>query len=129
MLFNKVNHVAIIVSDFEVSKDFYVSKLGFKIINQLDRPERESSILYLDAGNIIIELFSFPNPPKRPSYPEACGLRHLAFDVENFDRTVKQLNKLGIKTEPVRNDAITGRRMTFFNDPDDLPLEICEMSK
>ncbi|MFZ2188064.1 MAG: VOC family protein [Candidatus Moraniibacteriota bacterium] len=127
MILKKVNHIAIIVSDFEVSKDFYANKLGFKVIHQIDRPERQSSILYLDAGNAMIELFSFPSPPKRPSYPEACGLRHLAFDVENFDETINKLNELGIKTEPVRTDDRTGKKMTFFKDPDDLPLEICEM--
>ncbi len=127
MLLKKINHIAIIVSDFEVSKNFYADKLGFKIIHQIDRPERQSSILFLDAGNAIIELFSFPSPPKRPSYPEACGLRHLAFDVENFDETISELNELGIETEPVRTDERTGKKMTFFKDPDDLPLEICEI--
>jgi glyoxylase I family protein len=127
MILKQVNHIAIIVSDFNLSKDFYVNKLGFKIIHQIDRIERQSSILYLDAGNIIIELFSFPSPPKRPSYPEACGLRHLAFDVQNFDETISKLNDLGIITEPVRTDDRTGKKMTFFKDPDDLPLEICEM--
>lgn len=127
MFLKKVNHIAIIVSNFEISKDFYVNKLGFQIIHQIDRPERRSSILYLDAGNAIIELFSFPSPPKRPSYPEACGLRHLAFDVENFDETIKNLNEAGIKTELIRADDRTGKKMTFLKDPDDLPLEICEM--
>ncbi|MDX9970327.1 MAG: VOC family protein [Candidatus Gracilibacteria bacterium] len=127
MILKNVNHIAIIVSDFEISKEFYINKLGFKAIHQIDRPERQSSILYLDAGNAIIELFSFPSPPKRTSYPEACGLRHLAFNVENFDETIIKLNEIGIETEPVRTDDRTGKKMTFFKDPDDLPLEICEM--
>jgi len=127
ILIKNVNHIAIIVSNLEISKDFYVNKLGFKLIHRIDRPKRQSSILYLDAGNIIIELFFFPSPPKRPSYPEACGLRHLAFNVKNFDETIRKLNKLGIETEPVRTDDRTGKKMTFFVDPDGLPLEICEI--
>lgn len=126
MVLKKINHIAIIVSNFEISKEFYVNELGFQVIHQIDRPERQSSILYLDAGNTIIELFSFPSPPKRLTYPEACGLRHLAFDVDDFEETLSKLNKLGIETEPVRIDDRTGKKMTFFKDPDDLPLEICE---
>jgi glyoxylase I family protein len=126
MLFKNVNHIAIIVSDLEVSGDFYMDKLGFKLIHKIDRPERQSSILYLDAGNCIIELFSFPNSPKRLSYPEACGLRHLAFNVDNFDEAVRKLSDSGIETEPIRIDDRTGKKMTFLKDPDNLPLEICE---
>jgi glyoxylase I family protein len=126
MLFNKVHHVAIIASDLEKSREFYVNKLGLKVIGEIDRPERQSKILYLDAGNTIIELFSFPNPPKRLSFPEACGLRHLAFEVDNIEETIKGLNKLGIDTEDIRTDLRTGKKMTFFNDPDDLPIEITE---
>ena len=127
MIFNRINHIAVICSDLEVSKSFYVDKLDFKILDRIDRPGRESTILFLDAGNAIIELFSFPDPPERPSYPEARGLRHLAFDVEDFDKTLDRLNAMGITIEPVRTDARTGKKMTFFKDPDDLPLEICEM--
>lgn len=126
-MFKNVNHVAIIVSDIGASRDFYINKLGFKLIHAIDRPERQSAILYLDVGNCIIELFSFPNSPKRLSYPEACGLRHLAFNVDNFDEAIKKLNDSGIETEPVRIDERTGKKMSFFKDPDDLPLEICEM--
>lgn len=125
MIFKSVNHIAIIVSDLEVSREFYVNKLGFKLIHTIERPERKSTILYLDAGDIIIELFYFPTPPNRLTWPEACGLRHLAFNVKNFDETIVKLNDLGIATEPVRTDARTGKKMTFFNDPDNLPLEIC----
>jgi glyoxylase I family protein len=126
MNLNTINHIAIIVSNFEKSKDFYVNKLEFKIITQIDRKDRNSSILYLEAGDIIIELFSFPNPPQRLSYPEACGLRHLAFTVKNFDKTIDKLTALGIEVEDVRIDERTGKKMTFFKDPDDLPLELCE---
>lgn len=126
MKFKGVNHIAIIVSDLNVSRSFYVNKLGFKVICEIERPERQSTILYLDAGNSIIELFSFPRPPKRPAWPEACGLRHIAFSVDDFEGTIKNLNDLGIETEAVRNDARTGKRMVFLHDPDDLPIEICE---
>ncbi|MCK4550712.1 MAG: VOC family protein [Candidatus Aenigmarchaeota archaeon] len=126
MIFNRIHHTAIIVSDFEKSKDFYVNKLGFEVIGEVDRPERKSKILYLDANNAMIELFSFSKPPKRLAWPEACGLRHLAFEVDNIEETIEKLNKLGIETEPIRVDLRTGKKMTFFKDPDDLPLEICE---
>ena len=126
MIFNRIHHTAIIVSDFEKSKDFYVNKLGFEVIGEVDRPERKSKILYLDANNAMIELFSFSKPPKRLAWPEACGLRHLAFEVDNIEETIEKLNKLGIETEPMRVDLRTGKKMTFFKDPDDLPLEICE---
>lgn len=126
MIFGKINHIAIIASNFAASKEFYVDRLGFRIIDTLERPERRSSILFLDAGNAVIELFSFPSPPKRPSYPEACGLRHLAFEVENFDETLARLSALGIEPEPARIDPRTGKRTTFFKDPDQLPIEICE---
>ncbi len=126
MLFNKIHHVAIIASDFEKSKDFYVNKLGLEVIGEIDRPERKSKILYLDAGNAIIELFSFPDPPKRLAWPEACGLRHVAFEVDNIEEAIKRLNELDIETESVRVDLRTGKKMTFFKDPDDLPLEIDE---
>jgi glyoxylase I family protein len=126
MFFKAINHIAIIVSNLEISRDFYVGKLGFQVLHQINRPEKKSSILYLDAGESIIELFSFENPPKRLSYPEACGLRHLAFSVDDFDNVIGELNRLGVETEPVRIDARTEKKMTFFKDPDDLPIEICE---
>ncbi|HVZ95983.1 MAG TPA: VOC family protein [Chitinophagaceae bacterium] len=126
MIFKSVNHIAIIVSNLEVSRNFYIHKLGFRLIHELDRPERKSTIVYLDAGNCILELFSFPDPPERQAWPEACGLRHLAFTVENFDSAIERLNNMNIATEPVRTDARTGKKMTFFKDPDNLPLEVCE---
>jgi glyoxylase I family protein len=127
-MFQGVNHVAIIVSDFKEAKRFYVDILGFKIINELDRTvQNKSTIIYLDAGNIIVELFLISNAPKRLSYPEAKGLRQLAFSTDNFDKVIKKLKKKGIEIELVRNDEVTGKKMTFFKDPDGLPLEICEI--
>jgi glyoxylase I family protein len=95
-------------------------------MHEIHRPECDSTILYLDAGSAIIELFSFPAPPPRAARPEACGLRHLAFTVDDFDGVVSRLHEMGVETEPARIDARTGRRLTFFKDPDNLPLEICE---
>ncbi len=127
MLFNNINHVAIICSDFEKSKDFYVNKLGLKIIDEIIHPIRKTKVLYLDANNAVIELFHFHDPPKRLEWPEAAGLRHLAFEVDNFDETINKLSKLGITTENIRVDSRTGKRLTFFKDPDNLPIEIDEI--
>mgnify|MGYP001596388931 CR=1 FL=1 len=126
MTVNGVNHVAIIASNLEKSKNFYITKLGLKPIFELDRPDKKSTIVYLNAGNIIIELFSFPNPPKRLSWPEACGLRHLAFTVDDVEATVTTPKGRGIESEPIRIDSRTGKKMTFIKDPDDLPIEITE---
>ncbi|WP_316831875.1 VOC family protein [Pedobacter aquatilis] len=126
-MFKRIHHIAIIASDYEVSKDFYVNKLGFAVIGEVYREERKSYKLDLAVNGLYqIELFSFPDPPQRPSRPEACGLRHLAFDVTNIDQEIERLNAQGIKTEPVRIDEFTGKRFTFFNDPDGLPLELYE---
>jgi glyoxylase I family protein len=127
MLFDSVNHVAIIASDLEKSIDFYVNKLGLKQFDRIDRPERKSSIIYLNAGNCIVELFSFPDPPKRLSYPEAAGLRHLAFSVPNFDEVIAKLEEMEIDYVPIQDDARTGKRMTFIFDPDQLPIELSEV--
>lgn len=126
MDFNKIHHVAIICSDYEISKEFYVEKLGFEIIREIYREERQSYKLDLKLGESQIELFSFPNSPKRPSYPEACGLRHLAFEVNDIEEAVKELNGKNIQVEEVRIDEYTGKKFTFFNDPDGLPLELYE---
>ena len=126
-MFNKIHHVAIICSDYERSKDFYVSGLGLRILNEVYRAERRSYKLDLAINNHYqIELFSFENPPMRPSRPESVGLRHLAFEVDDVDQVVTTLNLKGIVTEPVRIDEYTGKRFTFFSDPDGLPLEIYE---
>lgn len=126
MNLNSIHHIAIIASNYEVSKDFYVNKLGLKIIRENYRKDRNSYKLDLKIGNNEIELFSMVNPPKRPSYPEACGLRHLAFKVSNIQETIKELNDKGIKTEPVRIDEYSNKKFTFFSDPDGLPLELHE---
>ncbi|KSU82173.1 hypothetical protein AS030_17485 [Fictibacillus enclensis] len=126
MMLTKVHHAAIICSDYETSKNFYVNILGLRVINEVYREERDSYKLDLEIGNAQIELFSFPNPPERPSYPEARGLRHLAFEVENIEETVLHLEKHGVTVEPVRVDEWTGKRFTFFSDPDSLPLELYE---
>lgn len=124
---NKVHHIAIICSNYEASKDFYVNKLGFTVINETYRKERDSYKLDLAVNDHCqIELFSFPASPKRPSYPEACGLRHLAFEVDDINLSVEELNKKGIVTEPIRIDEFTNKKFTFFQDPDNLPLELYE---
>lgn len=126
MKLETIHHVAIIVSDYERSKDFYVNKLGFEVVRENYRAERDDYKLDLRLGDCELEIFGIKNSPARPSYPEACGLRHLAFYVEDVEQTVKELNALGIETEPVRLDAFTGKKMTFFKDPDGLPLELHE---
>ena len=126
MKFNNIHHIAIICSNYKISKEFYVEKLGFKVIREVYREERDSYKLDLEIGDSQIELFSFPNAPERPSYPEAQGLRHLAFEVDHIENVVKELNENGIETEPIRIDELTDRKFTFFEDPDKLPLEIYE---
>lgn len=122
-----IHHVAIICSNYEQSKTFYVEVLGFSILQETFRAERNSYKLDLKVGNNSqIELFSFPHPPQRVSSPEACGLRHLAFAVADLDTTVSYLKSQGVQIEDIRTDELTGKRFTFFKDPDDLPLEIYE---
>jgi len=123
-----VHHIAIICSDYQRSKYFYTQLLGLEIIREVYRSQRRSFKLDLALnGQYILELFSFPDPPARPSGPEACGLRHLAFAVADLDKAVAALNSHGVETEPVRTDEYTGRRFTFFADPDGLPLELYEL--
>lgn len=129
-MLKKIHHIAIICSDYQKSKNFYTNILGLKIIREVYREKRESYKLDLSLNGIyIIELFSFPNPPKRVSRPEAQGLRHLAFEVENIELAINQLAEKGINTEPVRVDEYTNKRFTFFSDPDDLPIELYEILK
>lgn len=124
---NSIHHIAIICSDYERSKNFYTEVLGFTIIKETYRAERTSYKLDLALnGNYTIELFSFPDPPKRVSRPEACGLRHLAFEVDDLTTTLNELDKLNIKHEGVRLDDITNKRFTFIADPDGLPIEFYE---
>ena len=126
MRLNKIHHIAIIASNYEVSKKFYTEILGLEGIREVYRKERDSYKLDLKLGDSEIELFSFPNAPVRPSYPEARGLRHLAFEVDNIDEAIAELNLHGIECEPIRIDEFTGKRFTFFEDPDKLPLELYE---
>lgn len=125
ILFKRIHHVAIIASDYERSKRFYHETLGFGIIAETFRAERQSWKLDLSLPDgSQIELFSFPDAPKRSNYPEACGLRHLAFAVDDVDATAAELKARGVEVEPVRIDELTGSKFTFFADPDGLPLEI-----
>ncbi|MGI8385672.1 SMU1112c/YaeR family gloxylase I-like metalloprotein [Robertmurraya sp. P23] len=127
MKLNKIHHIAIICSNYEVSKKFYVDTLGLTPKAEIYRKERDSYKLDLEVnGQYQIELFSFPNPPKRPSYPEASGLRHLAFEVEELEEAVAVLKDKGIEIEPIRIDEFTDKKFTFFSDPDGLPIELYE---
>lgn len=124
-MLNRIHHVAIICTDYAKSKDFYVNILGLEVIQEVYREERKSYKLDLSVGGLYqIELFSFENPPERPSRPEAAGLRHLAFEVKDIAAAVVALNAKGVITEGVRIDEHTGKQFTFFSDPDGLPLEI-----
>jgi glyoxylase I family protein len=122
-----VHHIAIICSNYERSKIFYTHVLGFSIVKETYRVGRDSYKLDLALNNLyIIELFSFPHPPARPSGPEATGLRHLAFSVEDIVASIAALEQKGVACEPIRVDELTGKRFTFFADPDGLPLELYE---
>ncbi|MEN0056886.1 MAG: VOC family protein [Mucilaginibacter sp.] len=124
---NRVHHIAIICADYQKSKHFYTEILGLNIVREVYREERQSYKLDLEVGNLYqIELFSFPEPPARPSRPEAVGLRHLAFEVDALDEAIAHLNNFAVETEPIRIDEFTGKRFTFFTDPDGLPLELYE---
>jgi glyoxylase I family protein len=126
-MFNRVHHIAIICSDYARSKRFYVEVLGLKIVREVYREERRSFKLDLQVGELYqLELFSFPNPPARPTSPEACGLRHIAFEVGDVQDAAGRLKEHGVVVEPIRVDEFTGKSFTFFRDPDDLPIEIYE---
>ena len=123
-----IHHIAIICSDYKRSKDFYMNILGLQLIREIYREQRQSYKADLALnGNYVIELFSFPDPPKRLSRPEGTGLRHLAFEVEDIDATLKGLQEKNIIAEPVRIDETTGKKFTFIADPDDLPIEFYEV--
>ncbi|WP_010134477.1 SMU1112c/YaeR family gloxylase I-like metalloprotein [Ochrovirga pacifica] len=123
----KVHHIAIICSNYHKSKAFYTELLGLEIIQEIYRKERDSYKLDLSLnGTYIIELFSFPNPPKRASRPESTGLRHLAFQVNDIETNVAVLQQQGVVVEAIRIDPHTGKKFTFFADPDGLPLELYE---
>ncbi|MCY0967798.1 SMU1112c/YaeR family gloxylase I-like metalloprotein [Chryseobacterium wangxinyae] len=123
----KIHHIAIICSEYEISKKFYTEILGLKILREVYREERQSYKLDLGIGDhYVIELFSFPDPPKRPSRPESCGLRHLAFSVESVNEKREELVKKGLICEAIRIDEFTGKEFFFTQDPDALPLEFYE---
>jgi glyoxylase I family protein len=124
---NKIHHIAVICSNYAAAKKFYTEILELEIIKETFRAERQSYKLDLKVNDTYqVELFSFPHSPARPSRPEACGLRHLAFEVDDINAAASILNSRGVTTEPVRIDEITGKRFTFFADPDGLPLELYE---
>jgi glyoxylase I family protein len=123
-----VHHIAIICSNYEKSKDFYTNTLGLSIVREVYREQRQSYKLDLALNDAyILELFSFPNPPARPSRPESCGLRHLAFSVNNIQESVAALMAKGVELEPIRIDEFTNKQFTFFADPDGLPIELYEI--
>jgi len=130
MQLSAIHHIAIIVSDYEKAKEFYVEKLGFEVIRENFRKEQEDWKLDLRIGDgsdaTELEIFAEKNPPKRVNRPEACGLRHLAFRVDDIEAVVQELKMLGIECEPIRRDTYTDKKMTFFFDPDGLPLELHE---
>lgn len=126
-----VHHIAIICSNYPASRRFYHEVLGCAIVREVYRAERDShkcDLVIPGGANVQIELFSFPDPPARPSRPEARGLRHLALAVEAMDEEVARLGALGIDVEPVRTDPATGARYTFIADPDGLPIELYEVA-
>ena len=126
MILSSLHHVAIICSDYRSAKQFYVDKLGLPLLREVYRPERRDYILTLQTGDVEIELFIMENPPQRVTNPEARGLRHLAFRVDDIDPVVAALTAIGLETEPIRLAPFTNKRMTFFRDPDGLPLELHE---
>ncbi|MEL6232187.1 MAG: VOC family protein [Cyanobacteria bacterium J06636_28] len=126
MQIKAIHHIAIICSNYERSKRFYIDVLGADIINETWREQRCSHKLDLRLGTTQIELFSFPAPPPRPTRPEACGLRHLALVVDNLEANIAHLKRHHIPVESIRLDELTGKRFTFFQDPDGLPLELYE---
>ncbi|WP_026659949.1 SMU1112c/YaeR family gloxylase I-like metalloprotein [Butyrivibrio sp. AC2005] len=125
MKLNRIHHIAVICSDKDTALNFYHNKLGFRILRENYRPERDDWKIDLKLDDSEIELFIMKDHPLRPS-PEAYGLRHLAFRVDSVDETVAELESMGITCEPIRRDSFTGEKMTFFRDPDGLPLEIHE---
>ena len=126
MKLDQIHHAAIIASDYQRSKDFYVNQLGLELVREVYREQRNDYILTLKVGDIEVELFVMPDPPARVTDPEACGLRHLAFRVADIEAAVAELAEKGISCEPIRMDPYTMTRMTFFADPDGLPLELHE---
>ena len=126
MFLEKQHHIAIISSDYAKAKDFYIDKLGFELVREVYRPEQMDYLRMIQKGDTVLELFIKPDAPQRVTNPEAMGLRHLAFHVDDIEPAVAWLNGMGIETEPIREDKVNGGRFTFFKDPDGLPLELHE---
>ena len=126
MNLGKQHHIAIISSDWEKAREFYIEKLGFELVREVYRPAQDDYLRMLSQGDTTLELFIRPDAPQRVNNPEAMGLRHLAFHVEDAVATAAWLNSRGIETEPIREDQVNGGRFTFFRDPDGLPLELHE---
>ena len=126
MFLEKQHHIAVISSDWEKAKEFYIHKLGFTLTREVYRPAQDDYLRMLTLGETTLELFIRPDAPERVNNPEAKGLRHLAFYAEDIEPVVEWLNGMGIETEPVREDKVNGGRITFFKDPAGLPLEIHE---
>ena len=125
-MLKKQHHIAVICSDYEKAKAFYMDKLGFQLIREVYREAQQDYLRMLRLGDTVLELFIRPDAPQRVTNPEAMGLRHLAFHVEDIEPVVAWLNGMGIETEPIREDKVNGGRFTFFRDPDGLPLELHE---
>ena len=126
MFLEKQHHIAIISSDYNKAREFYIDKLGFELYREVYRPDQDDYLRMLRKGDTVLELFMKPGAPARVNNPEALGLRHLAFLVEDIEPVVAWLNGMGIETEPIREDKVNGGRFTFFKDPDGLPLELHE---
>lgn len=126
MFLAKQHHIAVISSDYAKAKEFYIDKLGFQLVREVYRPDQQDYLRMLQQGDTVLELFIKPQAPERVTNPEAKGLRHLAFRVEDIEPAVAWLHSLGIETEPIREDTCNGGRFTFFKDPDGLPLELHE---
>ena len=126
MFLTKQHHIAIISSDYAKAKEFYIDKLGFELYREVYRPAQDDYLRMLRKGDTVLELFIKPDAPARVNNPEALGLRHLAFQVEDIVPVVQWLNDNGIETEAIREDKVNGGRFTFFKDPDGLPLELHE---
>ena len=125
-MLHRQHHIAVIASDWEQAREFYVNKLGFELIREAYRPAQEDYLRMLRLGETTLEIFIKPENPERVNNPEAKGLRHLAFRVDNAEEAAAWLNSRGIATEPIREDLVNGGKFTFFRDPDGLPLEIHE---
>ena len=125
-MLGKQHHIAIISSSWEKAREFYIEKLGFRLTREVYRPAQDDYLRMLSQGDTTLELFIRPDAPQRVNNPEAMGLRHLAFRVEDIEPVVRWLNDRGVETEPIREDLVNGGRFTFFKDPDGLPLEIHE---